>query len=70
MCLYISIVQILVINGAKTGAVRSLWNIMNIEKEQPAELDCFEYWKNVSGMKFKNIKMLHFEARLRAANVE
>lgn len=70
MCLYIIIVQILVINGAKTGTVRSFWNIINTEKEQPADLDCFEYWTNLSTRKFNSIKMMHFEARVRAENVE
>lgn len=68
--MYIFIVQILVTNSAKTGAVRSLWNIINMEKEQPADLDCFEYWTNVSRMKFISIKMMHFEIRVRAVNVE
>lgn len=56
MCMYMFIVQILVINGAKTGAVRSLWNIINTEKVHPAQLDCFEYWINISGMKFNSKK--------------
>lgn len=41
-----------------------------MEKEQPAQLDCFEYWKTISGMKFNSIKMMPFEARVRAATVE
>lgn len=66
MCMYIFIVQILVLNS-----VTRLWNIINMEKEQKAQLDCFEHWTNVSRMKFDSIKckIMHFEARIRASAV-
>lgn len=69
MHMYIFLVQILVLNSSKMGAVTRLWNIINMEKEQKAQLDCSEHCFKVSGMKFNSIryKIMHFEARMKAS---